>query len=178
MSNPTDTSGNVAVDFVWGNMPLQPDDARVTSPSQTTTVGAAQNHSWTYVSTKPSAKIDPTQDTHVIADETWAAFPGYAQNSGIATSSETITVPNVAGYGLIHAIEALHLAGANVGTVTYRTTGATPANTGTVYSTSVTGSHTEGTATNLVVYRYQDAADAGVTYNTALGPWGDGTIAG
>jgi hypothetical protein len=178
MSNPTDTSGNVAVDFVWGNMPIQPDDKRVTSPSQTTVVGGAQNHSWTYVSTKPSAKIDPTQDTEVIADEAWSAFPGFVPNEGVPASSTTITIPNVAGYGYVHAVEALVLAGANVGTVTYRTTGATLANTGTVYSTSVTGSYTEGTATNLVVYRYQDASTPGVTYNTAAGPWGNGTIAG
>jgi beta-lactam-binding protein with PASTA domain len=178
MSNPVDTSGNVAVDFVWGNLPLQPDDKRVTSPTQTTTVGAAQNHSWTYVSTKPSAKIDPTQDTEVIADEAWSAFPGFVPNEGVPASSTSITIPNVAGYGYKHAVEALVLAGANVGTVTYRTSGATLLNNGTVYSTSVTGSHTEGTATNLVVYTYQDASTPGITHSTAIGPWTEGTVAG
>ena len=178
MTNPVDTSGNVAVDFVWGNFPIQPDDKRVTSPSQTTVVSGAQNHSWTYVSTKPSAKLDPTQNSEVIADEAWASFPGYTENEGVPVSSTSITIPNVAGYGYKHAVEALVLAGANVGTVTYRTTGATPANTGTVYSTSATGSHTEGTASNLVVYKYQDHADLPITSSTAIGPWTEGTVAG
>ena len=178
MTNPVDTSGNVAVDFVWGNLPLQPDDARVTSPSQTTTVGAAQNHSWTYVSTKPSAKIDPTQDTEVIADEAWATFPAYAPNTGVPASSTSISIPDVTGYGYKHAVEALVLSGANLGTVTYRTSGATPANTGQVYSKSASGTHTEGTAVNLVVYKYQDATTPGVDHSTAIGTWTEGTVAG
>jgi beta-lactam-binding protein with PASTA domain len=178
MSNPVDTSGNVAVDFVWGNLPLQPDDNRVTSPTQTTTVGADQNHSWTYVSTKTSAKITASQDSEVIASEAWDAFPGYAANTGVSVTSDAITIPDVTGYGFIRAVDALVLAGANVGTVTYNTAGATPANTGTIYSTSVTGSSTKGTTTNLVVYKYQDATTPGVTYNTAIGPWVNGYVAG
>ena len=178
MSNPVDDAGNVVIDFVWGNLPLQPDDVRVTSPSQTVTVGGAQNHSWTNYGTKASAKINPAQDTHVIAEEAWANFPAFAANEGVPASSTTITIPDVTGYGLISAVEALVLAGANVGTVSYRTTGATYANTGTVYSVSTSGSNTEGTPVNLVVYKYQDASHPGINHSSAIGPWTEGTVAG
>jgi PASTA domain len=102
MTNPVDSKGNVAVDFVWGNFPLQPDDVRQTSPSQTTTVGGDQNVGWTYVSTKPSAKLAENNisvtlnqltqtvapDNHIIAYQDWDSYP--ATDGKVST---TVTAP-------------------------------------------------------------------------------------
>ena len=90
MANPTDSAGNIAIDFQWGNFPIQPDDQRVTSPTTTTVVGGDQNVGWTYVSTTPSAKLAENDisvtlnnlvysveaDNHVIAYENWSSYPG------------------------------------------------------------------------------------------------------
>lgn len=54
MTNPLDTNGNVQVDFVWGNMPLQPNDAR-----------------------DEGAELDPDLDNHEIVYEGWNGYPGY-----------------------------------------------------------------------------------------------------
>ena len=101
MANPTDSSGNVAIDFQWGNMPLQPDDARVSSPSTTTVVGGDQNVGWTYVSTTPSAKLAENYstvtlnglpytvapDNHVIAYENWDSYPSTDGLVGVIPSA-------------------------------------------------------------------------------------------
>ena len=97
MANPTDSAGNVAIDFQWGNMPIQPDDVRVSSPTTTTVVGGDQNVGWTYVSTTPSAKLAENAitvtlnqltstvapDNHVIAYENWDSYPGTDGQIGI-----------------------------------------------------------------------------------------------
>lgn len=62
MTNPVDTNGNVKVDFVWGNMPLQPNDQR----------GMAQ--------------LDPALDNHSTATGAWQGFPGFTPNTGFAPS--------------------------------------------------------------------------------------------
>lgn len=183
MSNPVDSSGNVAVDFAWGNLPLQPDDVRVTSPSTTTTVGGDQNVGWTYVSTTPSAKLaeNPisvtlnnltytvSPDNHVIAYENWNSYPGYdaqttiasdPQGTGVRTDgTATITVPSVVGKGVQEAEDTLHLAGLDV-TVTTTTSSATAANHDTVSAQSIaagaSGIH-QGDAITITVYKFHDA---------------------
>lgn len=89
MANPTDSAGNIAIDFQWGNFPIQPDDERETSPTTTTVVGGDQNVGWTYVSTTNSAKLNQNAstvtlnnlnyvvapDNHVIAKENLNSYP-------------------------------------------------------------------------------------------------------
>ena len=201
MTLPVDTAGNPRIDFAWGNFPIQPDDQRVTSPSQTTTVGGDQNVGWTYVSTKPSAKLSETNfsvtlnnltqsvepDQHVIQYELWDAYPAgptatsavtasapsWSQYSfdgtiGVVASSTIIAVPSVIGLNKKGAVETLHIGGLDVGSITTRRTGATPANHGTVYSQSVapvvvgSSTTTQGTAVDLVFYYYQDATTPGI----------------
>lgn len=57
MTYPKDDSGQVQVDFVWGNFPLQPDELR------------ASGH-----------KLDMSLDNHVIADIGWSNYPAYIPN--------------------------------------------------------------------------------------------------
>lgn len=57
--NGLDSKGNVQVDFVWGNLPLQPDDARTNELNLT----------------------DPVHNNHELAVDGWSGFPGYAPNT-------------------------------------------------------------------------------------------------
>lgn len=70
-----DDLGNVQVDFVWGNMPMQPDDDRG---------GEGQ-----------SDTLDPALDNHVIATTGWSNFPGYIPNyAGDGDTDFEVVVPN------------------------------------------------------------------------------------
>ena len=73
-----DDSGNVVVDFVWGNMPMQPNDDR------------AENG---------GSLLDYTLDSHNIVEDGWNGYPLYTPNSaGSQTAGvDYITVPNVLG---------------------------------------------------------------------------------
>lgn len=77
-NNLIDDGGNVAVDFVWGNMPMQPNDVR------------AENG---------GTLLDYTLDSHNIVEDGWNGFPLYAPNSiGSQTADvDLILVPNVLG---------------------------------------------------------------------------------
>jgi hypothetical protein len=201
MTLPVDTAGNPRIDMSWGNLPIQPDDQRQNTPTQTITVGGSQNVAWTNYGTLASAKLSETNfsvtlnqltqsvepDQHVIQYELWDAYPAgptatssvtstapsWSQYSfdgtiGVFASSTIVAVPSVVGLNKKGAVETLHIGGLDVGTITTRTTGATPANHGTVYSQSVSpvlvgsSTTTQGTAVNLVFYYYQDATTPGV----------------
>ncbi|CAB5219444.1 hypothetical protein UFOVP221_74 [uncultured Caudovirales phage] len=72
MTYPVDDLGNVQVDFVWGNMPMQPDDER------------GEN------------TLDPTLDNHVIADIGWSNYPAYIPDySGDEDSGLEYVVPDL-----------------------------------------------------------------------------------
>jgi hypothetical protein len=58
MTYPTDTSGNVAVDYVWGNFPLQPNDKR-----------SSDNGQWLGAG-----------DSHNVSATQYNDFPGYQEN--------------------------------------------------------------------------------------------------
>ena len=84
----------------------------------------------------------------------------------VAASASTATVPTVTGLTTTEGDRQLGVANFNTGTVTYTTSGATVANANTVYSQSVTGTQTLGTAVNLVVYKLADAANPGTQAGT------------
>ena len=100
-----DTGGNVAVDYVWGNFPIQPNDDRETD-------------------------LDPTLDNHNIVSLGWSGYPGFVNNN--TGSWDDITVPNVVGLTEAAATSALTSAGLTKGAVTTSANGATAENDGTV----------------------------------------------
>ena len=73
-----DDKGNVVVDFVWGNMPMQPNDVR------------AENG---------GALLNYALDSHNIVEDGWNGYPLYTPNSaGSQTSGvDYVTVPSVLG---------------------------------------------------------------------------------
>jgi hypothetical protein len=136
--NLVDDAGNVAVDFVWGNFPLQPNDVRVENGG---------------------AVLDFALDNHVIAEAGWNGYPLYTPNtdgefvSGVAYA----TVPNLVGKTEARATALLVDAGLVIGTVTTTATGATADNNGKVKTQSIAAgadSIALGTAVNAVLYAY------------------------
>jgi hypothetical protein len=70
-SYPRDDAGEIQIDFVWGNMPLQPDEDR-------------------------SEGLDFTADNHVIADIGWSNYPAYIPNySGDEDDGLEYVVPDL-----------------------------------------------------------------------------------
>jgi hypothetical protein len=84
-----DDAGNVVVDFVWGNFPIQPNDVR------------AENG---------GTLLDYTLDSHNIVEDGWNGYPLYTPNDpGSQTGGvDYLTVPNLLG---VAKADALALAG-------------------------------------------------------------------
>lgn len=115
--------GNIAVDYVWGNFPLQPDDDR--TDTSTSFGGGEGDNGWsaTYLYTSDTLRINDYEvpfnnvggtvkvpaDSHNIADDAWVGYPSFT------------TVPNVIGmFGVGDASDAqlaIAEAGLTVGTV-------------------------------------------------------------
>lgn len=144
------STGNVAVDFAWGNFPLQPNDQRaVGAQSATVTVGGSQNVSWTNTSTIPSTTLTFTQDTENIAEAGYSGFPSFTAGDAIlnvtAVSGNGTTITYTAQS---HGFNPASLVGQNV-TITgltnsaFNLTNATIA-TATAYNFTVTNSAGSG----------------------------------
>jgi hypothetical protein len=88
--NLLDTAGNVAVDFVWGNFPLQPNDDREENGGEL---------------------LDATLDNHSIAYEGWNGYPLYTPNTEGAEGAGFIVVPSVIGQTTANATDILEDAG-------------------------------------------------------------------
>jgi hypothetical protein len=88
--NLLDTAGNVAVDFVWGNFPLQPNDVREENGG---------------------GLLDADLDNHSIAYEGWNGYPLYTPNTEGAEGAGFIVVPSVIGLTTANATDVLEDAG-------------------------------------------------------------------
>ena len=87
--NLLDTSGEVAVDFVWGNFPMQPNDVR---PNTAT------------------GRLDPALDSHIIALSGWNGFPQYSPDTAgedVAGATDYVLVPSVLGLTTALATDAM-----------------------------------------------------------------------
>jgi hypothetical protein len=74
--NLLDDAGNIVVDHVWGNVPMQPNDVRVENGGEL---------------------LDPELDNHKIAYEGWSGYPLYTPNTEGAEGDGYIVVPSVIG---------------------------------------------------------------------------------
>jgi hypothetical protein len=87
--NLLDTAGEVAIDFVWGNFPIQPNDAR---PNTAT------------------GRLDPALDSHIIALSGWNGYPQYLPGDAgedVLGATDYILTPNVLGLTTALATDAL-----------------------------------------------------------------------
>lgn len=91
-----DDAGNVVVDHIWGNMPMQPNDVRIENGG---------------------ALLDPELDNHGIVYAGWNGYPLYAPNT-TGEGVGYIVVPNVLGLLTADALEVLVDAGFIAGDIT------------------------------------------------------------
>ena len=83
-----DDKGNVAVDFVWGNFPLQPNDVRRDNGG---------------------SNLNYALDSHNIAEDGWNGYPQYTPNTTGSQSGgvDYAVVPNVLGQLTADATDTL-----------------------------------------------------------------------
>jgi len=114
LGNLLDSSGNVAVDFVWGNFAPQPNDERTDGTAvEKVANNAAQNKSWSGYSVKPSARLDFTLDSHAIQEAGWSNYPSFIAATG------KFNITQVSGDGTTVRFESYNtLADGDVVTIT------------------------------------------------------------
>jgi len=130
--NLLDSSGNVFVDFVWGNLAKQPNDERADgTPTITTTVGGDQNVQWTYYSKINSARLNPALGDHADIETEWSGYPAFISNTAGEKLSGVyyINVPNVLGLTTALALDALKDAGYEAANITTASAAANAAKT-------------------------------------------------
>lgn len=141
-------AGNERVDFVWGNLPMQPDDDRVGNGSPTVVVAAnaAQNNDWSGYSVFPSPVLTKTaitvnlspgitsvvENNHSVALNNWNGYPDYTPVAPYLDTVDQAAIPNVVGQLEAAATTALTNAGFVKGAVTTDAVGATVSNDGQV----------------------------------------------
>jgi hypothetical protein len=76
-----DTGGNVKVDYVWGNFPMQPNDVR-TEEAAGNFGGSTGDYGWSATTKVAGARLDAALDSHAIAEAGWAGYPGFLAAAG------------------------------------------------------------------------------------------------
>jgi hypothetical protein len=145
-----DTSGQQAVDFVWGNFPMQPNEDRTT-------------------------RLDLTKGDHINAVSGWNGYPGYTPNDpgeDVAGPTDYILVPSV--LGLTTAAAQDDLGDAGLGTITVASgatnTATQPTRINVTATTAATVYVSGGTSTWPVGTKVTIASGTGIP--TALvGTW-------
>jgi hypothetical protein len=169
---PNNTAGNIAVDFVWGNFPMQPDDDRTGDGNATVVVAAdaAQNVDWSGYSVKQSPALTKTDITvnlspgltsvvgnnHSVALNNWNGYPDYTPAAPFLDTVDQAAVPNVVGLTEAAAGAALVAAGFVKGAVTTTADGATAENDGLVKTQGIAATTLTnlGTSVTLVKFAY------------------------
>ena len=155
--NLLDTAGNVAVDFVWGNFPLQPNDVREENGGDL---------------------LDATLDNHSIAYEGWSGYPLYTPNTEGAEGAGFIVVPSVIGQTTANATDILEDAGLVVTAGSAATNAkkdvtrfnATSATVATVYTSSASTAYPVGTKITLAAGTAAGSGPVNLP-SYALGTW-------
>jgi hypothetical protein len=178
-----DSKGNVQVDFVWGNVPMQPNDDRTIQPI----LGTANY----------GTNLDFTKDNHVIVETGWNGYPLYTPNNDgsytsvgasgtYADAAPYLIFPVILGDATAVAVDNLYDAGfatvttASAATNTAKTitrVNVTSTTSASVYATGADTAYAVGTQVTIAAGTGIPAAVVGTWYVTASGS-GYITIAG
>jgi hypothetical protein len=148
--NLLDSSGQVAVDFVWGNFPIQPNDDRLENGG---------------------ANLDPALDNHEIAYQGWNGYPLYTPNMAGSEGAGYISVPSVLGLATAAASRILVDDGLVVTTASGATNTATqPTRINVTATTAATVTVAGGTGTWPVGTKVTIATGTGIPA-AVVGTW-------
>lgn len=75
-----DSSGKQAVDFVWGNVPMQPNDDRAATISNIG--GSTGDYGWSATTQVASVRLDPALDNHANVEAGWSGYPSFVAGAG------------------------------------------------------------------------------------------------
>lgn len=127
----TDSLGNQRVDYVWGNMPPQPDTGRATA-------------------------LDGTKGFHLMLKNGYNGFPGYTPVAPYLDEIANVSVPNVVGLTESAATTALTNAGLVKGAVTTadNAAGATDLNDGQVKAQTPAAATVVNTGATVALVKY------------------------
>jgi hypothetical protein len=78
----TDTSGQQAVDFVWGNFPMQPNDDRAAAITPANIGGSTGDYSWSATTRVAADRLDAALDNHANAEAGWSGYPAFTPGAG------------------------------------------------------------------------------------------------
>jgi len=154
--NLLDTAGEVAIDFVWGNMPMQPNDARPDALAN---------------------RLDPALDNHIIALSGWGGYPQFVANTpgeDVAGPTNYVLVPSVLGLTTALAQDAMKDASLTVTTASAAANAktditrinATSATVAVVFATSANTNYPVGT--KVEIFAGTAAGESPVNVPTAL----------
>ncbi len=117
----TDTSGQQAVDFVWGNFPMQPNDDRAgaIAPANFSANSSGDNY-WGATTMVASERLNAALSNHAVAEAKYAGFPEFTGNDDGAYISGVayIVVPSVLGDTTAVALDKLKDAGYETASIT------------------------------------------------------------
>jgi hypothetical protein len=81
--NRTDSAGNVAPDFVWGNFPMQPNDERAAAVSPANfSANSSGDYAWGATTRVAADRLDPALSNHAVAEAEWANYPSFYPAAG------------------------------------------------------------------------------------------------
>lgn len=151
--NLLDSAGEVAIDFVWGNFPIQPNDARPDTAA---------------------GRLDPALDNHIIALSGWNGFPQYTPNTpgeDVVGPTDYVLVPSVLGLTTALATDAMKDASLVPTTATAATNTATqPTRVNVTSTTEATVTISGGTSTWPVGTKVTIASGTGIPA-AVVGTW-------
>lgn len=163
-------NGSPQIDFVWGNMPMQPNDERAnadyTTASSTVVVAAnaAQNDGWSGYTVYPSSRLNPNNITasynnvggttsvpnnHAVVEADYAGFPTFTPSPAVAIvtaasgngTTVTYTSQNTFTRGQSVTITGLPVGALNLSGVTIASVDATKFTVTNSATGSVTGAY-------------------------------------
>ncbi len=121
-----DSSGRQAVDFVWGNVPMHPNDDR--AATVTNTGGSTGDYGWSQTTKVASARLNPALDNHVNVESGWAGYPAYTPAIGnfiVTEASGNGTTVTYKSFNFLSPGDVVNITGLSVGS--YNLTSATVA---------------------------------------------------
>jgi hypothetical protein len=78
-----DTSGQQAVDFVWGNFPMQPNDDRAAAVTPANiSANSSGDYAWGATTRVAADRLDSALSNHANAEAGWAGYPAYTVAAG------------------------------------------------------------------------------------------------